>query len=205
MHCQASGDAGNLEAERLMMTIPHGLRTGAAVLVMLACSAGSAATQESGFLGAGGGVGIPAGSRSDGMRTGWVTELMVGRVLPGGFASVRVGGMFAQSRIEGMAGEMWMGDPPPKGGTGRIVGGMAGLMAMPRWDWDWYPYLHAGAGLVNARYQGNATSFAWSGGAGAVLKSRTLDFYVEARLLQARRGGGHGEMASVTTGARLPF
>jgi hypothetical protein len=187
-----------------MITTLQGRRAVLIAFVVLA-SGGSAAAQESGFLGVGGGVGIPAGSRSDGMHTGWVTEMMVGRVLPGGFASARVGAMFAQSRIDGMMDEMWMGDPLPEGGTGRLIGGMAGMMAMPRWDWDWYPYLHAAAGLVNARYQGDVTSFAWSGGAGAVMKWRTLDFYVEGRLLQARRGGDHGEMVSVTTGLRFPF
>jgi hypothetical protein len=173
---------------------------------LLAVAAAAAAAQESGFIGIGAGAGIPAGSRSGGMNTGWVTEVMAGRVLPGNFASVRLGGMFAQSRIDGMAGDdMWMGDPLPEGGTGRIIGGMAGLMAMPSWDWEWYPYLHAGAGIVNARYQGDVTSFAWSGGAGAVMKWRTLDFYVEGRLLQARRRSGHGEMGSITTGLRFPF
>jgi hypothetical protein len=189
------------------MTMPRGSmrRAGLAALVILTCSAHGAAAQESGFIGIGAGAGIPAGSRSDGMRTGWVTEVMAGRVLPGNFASVRVGGMFARSPIDGMMDAMWLGDPLPEGGTGRLIGGMAGLMAMPDWDWDWYPYLHAGAGLVNARYQGSATSFAWSGGAGAVMKWRSLDFYVEGRLLQARSGSGHGEMVSITTGLRLPF
>jgi hypothetical protein len=181
-------------------------RAAAAASIMLAVAPVAAIAQESGFIGIGAGAGIPAGSRSGGMSTGWVAEVMAGRVLPGNFASIRLGGMFAQSRIDGMAGDaMWMGDPLPEGGTGRIIGGMAGLMAMPSWDWDWYPYVHAGAGVVNARYQGDVTSFAWSGGAGAVMKWRTLDFYVEGRLLQARRGSGHGEMASITTGFRYPL
>jgi hypothetical protein len=134
-----------------------------------------------------------------------VTELMAGMVLPGNFASMRVGGMFGESRVNSMADAMWMGDPLPDGGTSRVVAGMAGLMAMPDWDWDWYPYVHASGGVINARFQGNATSFGWSAGAGAVMKWRSLDFYVEGRFLQARRSASHAGMASFTSGARLPF
>jgi hypothetical protein len=172
-------------------------------LILLPLCAASAAGQANGFVGLGGGASMPAGSSSDNMRTGWVTELMAGLTLPGNFASVRVGGMFGESRVEPMAGDMGMGDPLPR--TSRTISGMAGLMLMPDWDWDWYPYLHGGAGLVHARYQGSATSFGWSAGAGAVMKWRTLDFYVEGRFLQARRDAATGSMTAVTSGLRLPF
>jgi hypothetical protein len=180
-------------------------RAALAALILVAVQTAAASAQTAGFVGLGGGASFPTGSRSDAMRTGWMTELMAGLVLPGNFASARIGGMLGESRVGAMADDMWMGDPLPGGGTSRVIGAVAGLMAMPDWDWDWYPYVHAGAGLVNARYQGSVTSFAWSGGAGAVMKWRTLDFYVEGRFLQARRDGGHGGMVSVTSGLRLPL
>jgi hypothetical protein len=187
------------------MNDAHHARTFLTVLMLGACTASSAAAQSGGFVGLGGGASFPLGSRSDAMRTGWMTELMAGMVLPGNFASVRVGGMLGESQVRPMDDGMWMGDPLPDARTSRVVGGMAGLMAMPDWDWDWYPYVHAGVGVVSARYQGSATSFAWSGGAGAVMKWRSLDFYVESRFLQARRDGGDGSMVSATTGVRLPL
>jgi hypothetical protein len=183
--------------------IGAGRRTVTALLFTAACV--THVNAQNGFVGIGGGASFPTGSGSDAMRTGWTTELMAGLVLPGNFASVRVGGMFGESRVEPMMEGMWMGDPLPDGGTSRVIAGMAGLMAMPDWDWDWYPYVHASAGIVNARFQGSATSFGWAAGAGTVMKWRSLDFYVEARFLQARRAGGHAGMVSATSGVRLPF
>jgi hypothetical protein len=160
---------------------------------------------QSGFAAVGGGASFPTGGRADVMRTGWVAELMAGTVLPGNFASFRVGGMFGESRVDPMMDGMGLGDPLPEGGTSRVIAGMAGLMAMPDWDWDWYPYIHASAGIINARFHGSATSFGWAAGAGAVMKWRSLDFYVESRFLQARRSEGSAGMGSVTSGVRLPF
>jgi hypothetical protein len=170
-----------------------------AVLLALAALP-SAVAGQAGFLGIGGGAGIPVGGVRDGMGNGWVTEVMAGRVLPNGFMSVRLGGMYARSPIATMGG---MQDEP--GGTTRLLGAMAGLMAMPDWDWDWYPYVHAGAGAIHSRFHGSMTSFAWTAGAGTVLKLQNVDFYVEGRFQQARRSGERGQMVTATTGIRLPF
>jgi hypothetical protein len=153
------------------------------------------------FISVGAGAGFPVGPNRGSMQTGWVTEIMAGTVLPNGYSSLRVGGMYAQSRItasDGMGGMSFM-----PAGTGRLVGGMVGLMAMPNWDWDWFPYVHASVGAVNASYQGSATSFAWSSGVGFVLQWRLIDFYTEGKFVQARRAGATGEMIAVTTGLRL--
>jgi hypothetical protein len=175
-------------------------RVTALTLLLLALAPAGAAAQ-SGFIGIGGGAGVPVGGAADAMGNAWVTEVMAGRVLPNGFMSVRIGGMYGQSRVDGIdEGMMFM-----EGGTTRLLGAMAGLMAMPDWDWDWYPYVHAGAGAIRGRFQGSMTSFAWSAGAGTVLKLRTLDFYVEGRFLQALRSGERGEMVTATAGIRLPL
>jgi hypothetical protein len=171
---------------------------GAALLLGL-IALPSAAAGQSGFLGIGAGAGIPVGP-DDTMGNGWVTEVMAGRVLPNGFMSVRLGGMYAQSPIATMDAMQYV-----PGGTTRLLGAMAGLMAMPDWDWDWYPYVHAGAGAIHSRFHGSMTSFAWSAGAGTVLKLQKVDFYVEGRFQQARRGGERGQMVTATTGIRLPF
>jgi hypothetical protein len=168
-------------------------------LIAMLC-APPAAGQTAGFVGIGAGAGVPVGSGQGGMNNGWITEIMAGTVLPNNIMSVRAGVMYAQNRIDTMDDMQYV-----PGGTDRLFVLMGGLMAMPDWDWDWVPYVHAGAGAVHARFHGGRTSFAWSAGAGTTLKWRTLDFFVEGRLLQARGGGDRGEMASVTTGVRVPL
>lgn len=174
--------------------LPHWI---AAPLLCAIC-ADPALAQSGRFLTVGGGASFPTGDASAAMDPGWMTEVMGGVVLPGNFASLRVGGMYGQSRVTGGTGMQAM-----EGGTQRIVGAMGGLMVMPDWNRDWVPYALATAGAINARFQGNATSFAWSTGAGATLQWEAVDFYVEGRFLQARKSAARGEMVSVTTGIRL--
>lgn len=154
------------------------------------------------FLTAGGGASFPVGGSRAMMHPGWVTELMAGAVLPGGYSSVRVGAMLGRSRVgsdDGMSGGMTTVEP----GTQRMAGLMAGLMAMPRWDYDWMPYGFLSAGGVNSKLVGSVNSFAWATGVGVVLKWRAVDFYAESRFLQARKSGGTGEMVSLTGGLRF--
>jgi hypothetical protein len=165
---------------------------------VLLLAAAPAAGQSNRFVGIGGGAGIPVGAPGEMMDIGWVAELMGGFVLPNNIMSVRLGVMHSSSRVPGMDAMEYI---PP--GTSRLYGAMAGVMMMPDWDWDWVPYVHAGAGALHSRFQGSTTSFAWATGAGATLKWRTIDFFVEGRLLQARRAGGRGEMVTLTTGIRL--
>jgi hypothetical protein len=207
----------------MMEASMHGNRRGptpavpcfALVLALLAPAA--AAAQSNAFVGIGAGAGIPTGASGDAMGSGWLTEAMAGLVLPNGRVTLRVGGMYGQTPLrtaDPMGDAGGMGPPGDMGGTDdgpraptstRLLGAMAGVMAMPAWDWDWYPYVHAGAGALRARYDGSATSFAWSAGAGTTLKSRALDFYIEGRYLQARRSGETGAMVSATTGLRFPL
>jgi hypothetical protein len=181
------------------------LKTAPALAALLAAAlvAGAPAPSHSQvpvFVGAGGGAGIPLGGDSRSMGTAWMTELMAGFVVPGNLMSVRAGVMYGESSIRSMDGMQFM-----PGGTTRLLGAMGGVMAMPNWDWDWYPYVHAGAGFMNARLHGSTTSLLWAAGAGATMKWKTIDFYVEGRLLQARSGGARGEMVSITSGIRLPI
>jgi hypothetical protein len=175
------------------------LLTVALTAAALATAAPEAAAQR--FVTVGAGAGFPFGPDRGSMQTGWVTEIMAGMVLPNGFSSLRVGGMYAESRIAGSEGMGGMAFMPS--GTGRLVGGMVGLMAMPNWDWDWFPYVHASAGAMNASFQGTTTSFAWSSGVGIVVQWRLIDFYTEGKFVQARRAGATGEMIAITTGLRL--
>ena len=172
-------------------------------VVLLALMWPTAARAQSGrFVAFGGGASFPAGSASEGMNTGWVTELMAGTVLPGGVLSLRTGLMYGRAGIgdEDADPGMQMMEP----GTQKMLGAMAGLMAMPpQWNWDWVPYVFATAGVVNASYQGSMASFAWTGGAGTLLQLKPFDLYLEGRLLQARKNGGRGQMVSLTAGIRL--
>jgi hypothetical protein len=190
--------------------------TGFALVLALLTPLGAAA-QSNAFVGIGAGAGVPTGASADAMGSGWLTEAMAGLVLPNGRVTLRVGGMYGQTSLRGADPMGDAGGMGPTGGMGstddgpgtptstHLLGAMAGVMAMPAWDWDWYPYVHAGAGALRARYDGSATSFAWSAGAGTTLKSRALDFYIEGRYLQARRGGETGAMVSATTGLRFPL
>jgi hypothetical protein len=201
--CDALSEQGQINRTEAVMQIdlPVRARLGGALVLALALLAPAAVAGQSSFFGIGAGAGIPVGGAADAMGNAWVTEVMAGRVLPNGFMSARIGGMFGQSQVAGVDdGMMFM-----ESGTTRLLGAMAGLMAMPDWDWDWYPYAHAGAGALHGRFQGGMTSFAWSAGAGTVLKLRAVDFYFEGRYLQALRSGERGEMVTATTGIRFPF
>jgi hypothetical protein len=161
------------------------------------------AQQSGSFFAIGGGASFPPGDAGDAMDPGWVAQLMAGRVLPGDFASARIGVMYGQSRVPGAAGAMGTTAPVMIPGTQRMIAVLGGLMAMPRWNYDWFPYVFVDAGAVSARLHGSATSFAWSTGAGTTLQWSSVDFFVEARFLQARRAEGSGEMLFATTGVRV--
>jgi hypothetical protein len=88
-------------------------------------------------------------------------------------------------------------------GTQAMVALLGGFMAMPRWDYDWFPYVFVDAGALTARLHGSVTSFAWSSGVGTTLQWSTVDFFVEGRFLQARRAGTSGEMVFATMGVRV--
>jgi hypothetical protein len=166
--------------------------------VVLLATLSSVANAQDSFLTIGAGPSFPTGSGSSGMKPGFMAEAMAGRVLPGGYASARIGAMYGQSRI---GGGMGMNAIEP--GTQRILGAMAGLMAMPKWDYDWFPYVLATAGVVKATFQGSTSSFAWATGAGTTLQWQAVDFYLEGRFLEARNDIGRGQMVSVTTGLRF--
>ena len=166
-----------------------------AVLLGAVCAMPAAGQQ---FLSLGAGASFPTGTVRAAMDPGWMTEVMGGVVLPGNFASVRIGAMYGQSRVGGGSGMM-----AAESGTQSIFGAMGGFMVMPDWNRDWVPYLLATAGAISAEYEGRMTSFAWSTGAGATLRWEALDFYVEGRFMQASKGSARGEMVSVTSGIRL--
>lgn len=161
-------------------------------------------TQEAGaFVAVGAGASLPSGGADDAMDPGWVAHLMGGRVLPGEFASARIGIMYGRSRVPGLAGGMGTSAPAMSPGTQEMVAVLGGLMAMPRWDYDWFPYVFADAGALTARLRGRITSFAWSSGVGTTLQWSAVDFQVEGRFLQARHSGTSGEMFFVTVGIRF--
>lgn len=169
-----------------------------AALVGTLC-AGVAVGQSPQFVAVGAGASFPTGSGSEGMNPGFLAEAMAGKVLPGGFASARIGAMYGQSHLGGAGMGMQSIEP----GTQRMFGLMAGLMVMPRWDYDWTPYALGTLGVVNARFQGTTNSFAWAAGAGTTLQWKEVDFFLEGRFLEARKGDGRGQMVSVTTGVRF--
>jgi len=161
----------------------------------------AAAAQVMRFVTVGGGPSFPVGKAGQGMNTGWLAEIMGGISLPGNTVSLRLGGSYGQNRIDALAGGNMMGTL--EGGIDRTLGAMAGIMVMPDLDRDLTPYVLAGAGVMNSRFRGSTTSFAWATGVGATLQTGIAAFYVECRFLRARRDGRNADMIPLTAGIRL--
>jgi hypothetical protein len=173
-----------------------------AVLLAMPCPAPAQAAR---FVAFGGGAGVPVGGTADAMSRGWIAEAMGGITVSDGVIGLRLGAMYAYNHVSMPVtpDEAMMLDADPLARSSRKLGFMAGGMYMPLIVGPTVPYLLADAGVMRARYEDSATSLIWQAGAGTIVQLGSSRLYVEARLLQARRGARHGEMVPITAGIRF--
>ena len=159
-----------------------------AVLATLTCAALAtpAVAQKKdisvrGYFGIGGGLAVPVGDFSEGVKTGWLGQAIGGFTTRGGIFGGRADVSFGQNSLKGGGGKI------------QLVGGNVDVVLTPgHRPANFHPYLLAGLGLYNAKPAGGATGssetkLAINGGLGVQfhLGHRT-DLYVEGRFLSIR-------------------
>ena len=168
---------------------------GAVVLgSLLAMSAPEAAeAQTRGYLGIGGGVNMPIGDFKDGVKTGWLGQVVGGVTLSNGILGFRVDGSYGQNNFKGVDGKI------------KLIGVLGDVVVSPKMAGSLKPYVLAGAGMVNGKPEGEDgdTKFAWNAGAGLGFGSGKVGFYVEARFLSVKTEGSSSNMIPITAGVRL--
>lgn len=164
---------------------------------LLALSApGAAEAQTRGYVGIGGGATIPIGDFGDGVKTGWLGQVIGGVTLGSGMLGLRVNGTYGQHSDKG-------------GGDGKVklIGALGDVVVSPKMSGKAKPYVLAGAGMMNAKFSGggvseSSTKFAWNAGAGLALGGK-VGFYIEARFVSVKVEGSSSNMIPITAGVRL--
>lgn len=172
---------------------------GAVVLgSLLALSApGAAEAQTRGYLGIGGGVNIPMGDFADGVKTGWLGQVVGGVTLSNGILGFRVDGTYGQNNAKGT------GD-----GKFKLIGALGDVVVSPKMAGKAKPYVLAGAGMMNAKISAGTvsesdTKFAWNAGAGVAFAAGKVGIYLEARFLSVKTEGSSSNMIPITAGVRI--
>jgi hypothetical protein len=153
---------------------------GAVVLgsLLVASAPGAAAAQARGYVGVGGGVSIPMGDFKDGVKMGWLGQV-VGGVKLNDMFGVRVDGSYGQHKLKATGG-----------GNFKIIGAMGDVVLSPKTSGNAAPYFLAGAGFQNGKAGGSSTTnWAWNAGLGASVKAGSVGVYAEARFLSTHNKG----------------
>jgi hypothetical protein len=175
---------------------------GAVVLgsLLVASAPGAADAQARGYVGVGGGVSVPIGDFKDGVKLGWLGQV-IGGVKINDIFGVRVNGSYGQHKLKGTGG-----------GNFKIIGGMGDVVLSPKTSGNAAPYVLAGAGFQNGKAGGSSeTNWAWNAGVGVSVKagSGNVGIYAEARFLSTHNKGapsGSSKFSNaipVTVGVRI--
>ncbi len=159
-------------------------------------TAGTANAQARGYVGIGGGVGIPMGSFKDDYKMGWLGQV-IGGVKFTDMLGVRVDGTYGQHSAKDAA------DPKIK-----LLSVLGDIVLSPKTSGGVAPYVLGGAGMTNSKasvgtVSASSSAFAWNAGAGAKFTAGSLGVYVEARFVSAKKNGETHNVLPVTIGLRF--
>jgi opacity protein-like surface antigen len=156
--------------------------TGLAVTALLvgAVTATPATAQARGYFGFGAGLSLPTGDFGDGLKTGWLGQVVAGITGASGVIGGRIDGQYVRHS--------------PDVGTGhfRMIGVNADLVWTPgKRPAKMHPYLLGGVGFYNGKSSGATadgdTKFAFNLGAGLQVHLKDgMDFFAEGRWISVR-------------------
>ncbi len=133
--------------------------------------------QRRGYIGAGGGLGIPSGQFGTDASVGWLGHLFGGYTTRGGLWGVRLDGTVGKNSL-GPGSSFWLG-----GGTVNAV------LTPGHRPANFHPYFMAGAGpyYVNSTDGSGEVAVGLNGGAGVQLHlGHQTDIFLEGRFLTIR-------------------
>lgn len=138
-----------------------------------------AAAQARGYFGLGAGVSIPTGNFADGVKTGWIGNVVAGVSGPKGMIGGRVNGTFSKNSFD------------VGGGNFRLLGAMGDVVVSPMTGGGKArPYFLGGLGFQNGKNSDSdstSTKFAFNFGAGVTIKAGpNLALFGEGRFVSVR-------------------
>lgn len=168
---------------------------GLAVAALVSMSITTASAQAVVGVGVGAGVAIPTGDLGD------VAKMGVGGgaglfIYPnGGNIGVRIDGGYTRFTEDG-------GD-----GTAKFMTGMGNLLYMMPTEGNIRPYLLAGGGLLNSKFDDgeSESAFAWQGGAGLSIGASSTRVFVEAKWVSSSKDGTTTSYLPILAGVSFRF
>jgi opacity protein-like surface antigen len=145
--------------------------------------AAPAAAQARGYVGFGAGLSLPTGDFGDGVKTGWLGQVIAGITGPSGMLGGRIDGMYVRHSWEGTAD-----------GSTTLFGANADLVVSPGSGASKVrPYLLGGVGFFNGKDKvagvssDGETKFAFNVGGGLQVKAGSrMHVFLEGRYISVR-------------------
>ena len=142
-----------------------------------------ATAQARGYVGFGAGVSIPTGDFADGVKTGWLGQVVAGITGPNGRIGGRIDGMYIKHSFDGV-----------DDASDRLLGLNGDLVFTPGMaESKLRPYLLAGLGLMNAKTHvgyletDGDTKLSFNLGAGFLVRAGArMSLFVEGRWISIR-------------------
>ena len=142
--------------------------------------AAPAAAQARGYVGFGGGLSLPTGDAGEGLKMGWVGQVIAGITGPSGKFGGRIDGMYVRHSFDGTVD----GSTALFGANGDLVFSPGSQTGKIR------PYLLGGVGFFNVKSEvgtvesEGVTKFAWNAGAGLRFGGGgKASFFIESRYI----------------------
>jgi len=165
----------------------------------LSLGATALAAQTPVRFGLGGGVSIPSGSTSDGLKTGWHGMALVQFKPASSPVGFQIDGAYHQMKFDG------------GGGKDQIIDGTANVVYefQTSEDSKFRPYLIGGGGVYNVKAKPDVggsvsdTKFGINAGAGFNFGSASTSFFVEGRFHDVLVSGQDFHFIPITVGVRF--
>ena len=157
--------------------------TGLVALGLVAGAAAPAGAQARGYVGLGGGLSVPTGDFADGVKTGWLGQLIAGITGPNGRFGGRIDGMYVRHSWEAV-----------DDASTTLFGANADLVVTPGAEGaKLRPYILGGVGFFNGKQKVGGvsgegeTKFAFNFGAGVNIKAGArMSVFAEGRYISVR-------------------
>lgn len=167
--------------------------------MLTAALAAPAAAQARGYVGFGAGVSLPTGDFGEGVKTGWLGQVIAGITGANGMLGGRIDGMYVRHSFDGTVD-----------GSTTLLGANADVVLSPgSAGAKLRPYVLGGIGFFNGKSKvagvssDGETKFAFNLGGGLTVKAGArMAVFLEARYISVRTEGSSTGFIPISIGLR---